>query len=55
MSDTETSEEKVDISSELQLKLKLGDIIEIKAPPNDLLNNNTFFISKKIVNILYFF
>jgi len=44
MSDTETSEEKVDISSELQLKLKLGDIIEIKAPPNDLLNNNTFFI-----------
>lgn len=44
MSETETSEEKVDISSELQLKLKLGDIIEIKAPSNDLLNDNTFFI-----------
>jgi hypothetical protein len=42
MSQTEEPEEKVDISRDM--KLKLGDIIEIKAPSNDLLNDNTFFI-----------
>ena len=44
MSKSEEPEEKIDISKDSQMKLKLGDIIEIKAPSNDLLNNNTFFI-----------
>lgn len=45
MSQLEELQENVDITKDSQLKLKLGDIIEIKAPSNDLLNNNTFYIN----------
>jgi hypothetical protein len=44
MSQPEELEQKVDITKDSQLKLKLGDIIEIRSPSNDLLNDNTFFI-----------
>ena len=39
-----SEEKEKDNSEEHKMTLQLGDIIEIRAPSNDLLNENTFFI-----------